>query len=120
MLSNDADTEPKPSAKPQPLGNMTLIVLLTTCTLCGLFILWRRADSLRAVVSHRLKTLRRPEGRIRLSEDDGPPAHEFIHDNPDEDEVEDDIDDEPLTERLPAKTSPPNEAISGNGIRVLA
>ncbi|KAK1227962.1 hypothetical protein PQX77_009009 [Marasmius sp. AFHP31] len=68
------------------------------------------------VFLQRLKTLRRPEGRIRLSEDNGPPAHAFIHDDPDEDEVEDDIDDEPLTERPPA--NPPPAAT--NGIRVLA
>ncbi|KAL0064920.1 hypothetical protein AAF712_008178 [Marasmius tenuissimus] len=112
--------EPKESPKPQPIGNITLIILLTTCTICGLFILWRRADAFRAVVSHRLKTLRRPEGRIRLSEDNGPPAYAFIHDNPDEDELEDDIDDEPLTERVPANPPPSNRTTATNGIRVLA
>ncbi|KAF9262012.1 hypothetical protein L218DRAFT_960620 [Marasmius fiardii PR-910] len=96
--------EPKESPKPQPLGNMLFVVLITTCTVCGLFILWRRVEGVRAVVSHRLKTLRRPEGRIRLSEDDGPPAHEFIHDDADDDEA-DDIDDEPLTERPPPEIS---------------
>lgn len=33
----------------------------------------------------RLKTLARPEGHIRLSEDDGPPAREFLEDDYDED-----------------------------------
>ena len=33
----------------------------------------------------RLKTLTRSEGRIRLSEDNGPPANEFLADDYDED-----------------------------------
>jgi hypothetical protein len=36
----------------------------------------------------RLKTFSEPEGRIRLSEDDGPPTHTFIEDD-DEDDDED-------------------------------
>ncbi|KAF9458692.1 hypothetical protein BDZ94DRAFT_1270014 [Collybia nuda] len=76
---------PRESPKPQPIGNMPMIILFTTCMLCVLFILWRRADTLRKVVSHQLKTLTRPEGRIRLSEDDGPPAREFLEDDYDED-----------------------------------
>ncbi|KAK7045405.1 hypothetical protein VNI00_007658 [Paramarasmius palmivorus] len=103
--------EPKTSPKPQPIGSMPLIVLFTTCTMCALFILWRRADALRTVISHQLKTIRRPEGRIRLSEDDGPPAHEFLQDDDgDEDavELEDDIDDEPLSER-PPRSKPSNQ-----------
>lgn len=46
-------TEPRKSPKPQPIGNIPIILLFTTCTLCILFILWRRADALRSVVSHR-------------------------------------------------------------------
>ncbi|KAK7447065.1 hypothetical protein VKT23_014277 [Stygiomarasmius scandens] len=80
--------EPKTSPKPKPIGNMPLIVLLTTCTLCLLFLLWRRADSLRSVISHQLKTITRQEGRIRLSEDDGPPAHEFLEDEHIDDALE--------------------------------
>ncbi|KAF5381527.1 hypothetical protein D9757_008169 [Collybiopsis confluens] len=76
--------EPKVSPKPQPLGNYALIVLLTTVTCCALFILWRRADALRAVISHQLKTITRSEGQIRLSSDDGPPAHDFIEDDEDD------------------------------------
>uniref|UniRef100_A0A0W0FML3 Uncharacterized protein n=2 Tax=Moniliophthora roreri TaxID=221103 RepID=A0A0W0FML3_MONRR len=100
--------EPKSSSKPQPIGNMPIIILFTTCTMCALFILWRRADALRSVISHQLKVIRQPEGRIRLSEDNGPPAHEFLQDDGDEDavELEDDIDDEPLTERPPKALKP--------------
>jgi hypothetical protein len=51
-----------------------------------------------------LKTWRRPEGRIRLSEDDGPSATEFLDGEFDDDnerlnEGDDDDDDEPLAER---------------------
>ncbi|KAF8900416.1 hypothetical protein CPB84DRAFT_1708934 [Gymnopilus junonius] len=93
--------EPRESPKPQPIGNMPMLFLLTTCTLCGLFILWRRADALRRAVSHQLKTFNRSEGRIRLSEDDGPPANEFLADDFDEDnEHLRDSDDEPLTEHI--------------------
>jgi hypothetical protein len=85
---------------------MPMIFLFTTCTLCFLFILWRRADALRSVIAHRcaaiilycfwiiypfsydrLKTITHPraEGAIRLSEDDGPPAREFLEDDYDDD-----------------------------------
>ncbi|KAJ7699297.1 hypothetical protein B0H17DRAFT_1049378 [Mycena rosella] len=80
--------EPKESPKPQPMGgNMPMIFLITTCTLCFLFILWRRASALRSVISHQLKTITNsnPEGAIRLSEDDGPPAREFLEDDYDDD-----------------------------------
>ncbi|KAI0920625.1 hypothetical protein AcW1_002311 [Taiwanofungus camphoratus] len=87
--------EPRQAPKPQPLGNLPLIFLFTTCTLCAVFILWRRASSLRTVVAHQLNTWTRKEGRIRLSEDDGPPVHEFLQDDYDEDN-ERLADDEPL------------------------
>ncbi|KAJ7153459.1 hypothetical protein C8R43DRAFT_829847, partial [Mycena crocata] len=79
--------EPKQSPKPQPMGgNMPMIFLFTTCTLCFLFIIWRRASALRSVISHQLKTIAQPtEGAIRLSEDDGPPAREFLEDDYDDD-----------------------------------
>jgi len=81
-----APGEPRPSPKPQPLGGNALVIFLfTTCTLCVLFILWRRAESLRSIVSHRLKTWTRREGTIRLSIDEGPPAREFLEDDYDED-----------------------------------
>ncbi|THV03527.1 hypothetical protein K435DRAFT_851830 [Dendrothele bispora CBS 962.96] len=80
--------EPKVSPKPEPIGNMPWVFLLTTCILCLLFILWRRADSLRSVISHQLKTITRRDGRIRLSEDDGPPAHEFLEDEHIDDALE--------------------------------
>jgi hypothetical protein len=49
----------------------------------------------------RLKTWtsRRTEGRIRLSEDDGPAATEFLGDDDGSDVLEDDEDDEPLSRR---------------------
>ena len=49
----------------------------------------------------RLKTFTRTEGTIRLSEDDGPPAREFLGDDFDEDnEHLDDSTDEPLSEHI--------------------
>jgi len=93
--------EPKESPKPQPIGSMLMVVLLTTCTLCFLFLIWRRADILRRVVSHQLKTLTSREGRIRLSEDNGPPANEFLADDYDEDnEHLNDIGNETLSEHI--------------------
>nr|GAT47975.1 predicted protein [Mycena chlorophos] len=81
-----APGEPKPSPKPQPMGgNMPMIFLFTTCTLCFLFILWRRASALRAVISHQLKTMASTSGAIRLSEDGGPPASAFLEDDYDDD-----------------------------------
>ncbi|KAL4065498.1 hypothetical protein V8B97DRAFT_1984506 [Scleroderma yunnanense] len=76
--------EPREGNKPEPIGSFLLVVLLTICTSCLLYILWRRASSLRTVVSHQLKTWTTDEGRIRLSEDDGPAATEFLSDADDE------------------------------------
>ncbi|KAG1859646.1 hypothetical protein F4604DRAFT_1535252, partial [Suillus subluteus] len=76
---------PHDGNKPQPLGNFGLIFIFTTSTLCLLYLLWRRASALRAVVSHQLQTWTRTEGQIRLSEDDGPSAVEFLTDADDED-----------------------------------
>ncbi|KAH0579984.1 hypothetical protein H2248_002803 [Termitomyces sp. 'cryptogamus'] len=92
------------SRRPQPIGNIPILFLFTTCTMCILFVIWRRADSLRGIVAHqwacflfsfrrshsptfRLRTLpiSQAEGRIRLSIDDGPPAREFIEDDYDDD-----------------------------------
>jgi len=81
--------EPRQSPKPEPMGGATFALLFTTCALCILFLIWRKADSLKRVVSHQLKTFSEPEGRIRLSEDDGPPTHTFIED--DEDDEDDDL-----------------------------
>jgi hypothetical protein len=72
-------------SRPEPIGSLPWLILWTTCTMCVLFILWRRASSFRRVVSHQLKTLREPEGRVRLSEDNGPPATEFLNDDYDDD-----------------------------------
>ncbi|KIM61861.1 hypothetical protein SCLCIDRAFT_88690, partial [Scleroderma citrinum Foug A] len=76
--------EPREGNKPEPIGNFPLVVLFTVCTSCLLYVLWRRASSLRTVVSHQLKTWTTQEGRIRLSEDDGPAATEFLSDADDE------------------------------------
>ncbi|KAI5887902.1 uncharacterized protein SCHCODRAFT_02639183 [Schizophyllum commune H4-8] len=80
--------EPKEvPSKPQPIGNIPLIFLFTLAGLCICFLLWRRADALRKVVSHQLKTLTgRPDGQIRLSDDDGPTVEEFIVDDEDEED----------------------------------
>ncbi|KAI0277177.1 hypothetical protein BGY98DRAFT_649058 [Russula aff. rugulosa BPL654] len=81
----------RPAPKPQPIGSFPFILLLTTATVCVLFIIWRRSDTLRTVVAHQLKTWTRQEGAVRLSEDDGPPAHLFLGD--DDEEQEDEIGD---------------------------
>jgi len=77
--------EPRESPKPQPLGDITIIILFTACTICALFLIWRKASSLRGVVSHQLKAFTSSDGRIRLSEDDGPPANDFLADDSDDD-----------------------------------
>ncbi|KAH7927566.1 hypothetical protein BV22DRAFT_1127266 [Leucogyrophana mollusca] len=97
MAPSYAPGEPREGSKPQPLGNFGLLFISTTITLCLLYLLWRRASSLRAVVSHQLKTWTRQEGTIRLSEDDGPSATEFLADADDEDIGRID-DDEPLAQ----------------------
>ena len=40
-------------------------------------------------LADRLKTFSEPEGRIRLSEDDGPPTHTFIEDDEEDDDDDD-------------------------------
>ncbi|OBZ74421.1 hypothetical protein A0H81_05531 [Grifola frondosa] len=87
--------EPRPAPKPQPLGNIPLIFLFTTCALCAIFLFWRRASTLRTVVAHQLNTWSGGEGAIRLSIDDGPSAREFLDDDYDDDN-ERLADDEPL------------------------
>ncbi|KAF9650077.1 hypothetical protein BDM02DRAFT_3082727, partial [Thelephora ganbajun] len=70
----------RPSPKPQPLTGIPFIFLFTTCGLCAIFLLWRKSDTLRSVVAHRLQPWSEG-GRIRLSEDDGPAATEFLDDD---------------------------------------
>ncbi|KIP03026.1 hypothetical protein PHLGIDRAFT_111346 [Phlebiopsis gigantea 11061_1 CR5-6] len=84
---------PRESTKPQPLGNYTIVFLFTTCTLCAMYLLWRKASSFRTVVAHQLSTWQ-GEGRIRLSTDEGPPARSFIDEDHDDDSSS--HDDEPL------------------------
>ncbi|KAJ3526860.1 hypothetical protein NM688_g8208 [Phlebia brevispora] len=97
--------EPRITPKPEPLGNFAWIVLFTTCTICALFLLWRRASAIKTVVAHQLQTWTGREGAIRLSVDDGPPARAFLDDDYDEDN-EIVADNEPLSlraERLKAE-----------------
>ncbi|KAH9837734.1 uncharacterized protein C8Q71DRAFT_754211 [Rhodofomes roseus] len=77
--------EPRKSPRPQPLGSIPFIFLFTTCALCVVFLLWRRASTLRKVVAHQLNTWTQNQGTIRLSEDDGPPAIEFLSNDFDDD-----------------------------------
>lgn len=49
---------------------------------------------------YRLKSWTRNEGAIRLSEDEGPPATEFLGDDYDEDNGSIDDDELPLAERV--------------------
>lgn len=105
LTADPKSPEARPAPKPQPIGSFPFILLLTTAMVCVLFILWRRSDALRTVVSHqcvqtvssshlffsfvflfRLKTWTRQEGAVRLSEDDGPPAHLFLEDDEEQDE----------------------------------
>jgi hypothetical protein len=71
---------------------------------------------------HSLKTITN-DGRIRLSEDDGPPAHEFLEGDYDEDNMHlDDSDDELLSEHVRKATQAwrgPNYTEEGQQIRVL-
>ena len=74
--------------------------------------------------THSLKTItNRNDGRIRLSEDDGPPAHEFLEDDYDEDNAHlNDSDDEPLSAHVKKATQAwrePNDPEEGQQIRVL-
>ncbi|KAI1790538.1 hypothetical protein LXA43DRAFT_482014 [Ganoderma leucocontextum] len=106
MAVLNARADPRPGTKEEPLGNFPLIFLFTTCTLCALFLLWRRATALRTVVA---QTWNHGEGRIRLSTDDGPSAREFLEDDYDDDN-ERLGDSEPLAvtaERLRKAASPP-------------
>ncbi|KAH9957525.1 hypothetical protein BC827DRAFT_654897 [Russula dissimulans] len=86
--------EARPAPKPQPIGSFPFLIIFTTATACILFIIWRRSEMLRTVVAHQLKTWTRQEGAVRLSEDDGPPAHSFLGDDEDQEEVFEDNDDE--------------------------
>ncbi|KAI0772420.1 hypothetical protein BD413DRAFT_663195 [Trametes elegans] len=108
VLGTTAD--PRPSTKPEPLGNAPLITLVSTCMLCAVFLLWRRASELRGVVAYQLTSWPQSNGRIRLSLDEGPSAREFLDDDYDDDN-ERLGDDEPLVvtaERL-RQAVPPAE-----------
>ncbi|KAH9060671.1 hypothetical protein EDB87DRAFT_1683367 [Lactarius vividus] len=80
--------EARPAPKPQPIGSFPFLFLCTTATACLLFVIWRRSEMLRTVVAHQLKTWTRQEGAVRLSEDDGPPAHSFLEEDDDDGQEE--------------------------------
>ncbi|KAH8988363.1 hypothetical protein EDB92DRAFT_1032914 [Lactarius akahatsu] len=80
--------EARPAPKPQPIGSFPFLFLCTTATACLLFVIWRRSEMLRTVVAHQLKTWTRQEGAVRLSEDDGPPAHSFLEEDDDVEQEE--------------------------------
>ncbi|KAF9024175.1 hypothetical protein BDZ89DRAFT_1114751 [Hymenopellis radicata] len=82
---NTAPGEPTPSPKPQPIGHVPSILLLSLIFCCVVFILWRRASAVRRVVGVGLKSLNGTDGPIRLSTDDGPSVAEFLEDDYDED-----------------------------------
>ena len=52
LLIAHSSSEPRPTTTPEPLGNFPIIFLFTTCTLCAVFLLYRRASELRTVVAH--------------------------------------------------------------------
>ncbi|KZV75814.1 hypothetical protein PENSPDRAFT_680795 [Peniophora sp. CONT] len=72
--------EPRPGEKPQPIGNAPFIFLFTTAAFCVLFLIWRRAHTLRKAVSVKLRALSGDGGAIRLSQDEGPSAASFLED----------------------------------------
>ncbi|KAI9435742.1 hypothetical protein H4582DRAFT_619850 [Lactarius indigo] len=53
--------EARPAPKPQPIGSFPFLFLCTTATVCLLFVIWRRSETLRTVVAHQLKTWTRQE-----------------------------------------------------------
>ena len=62
----------------------------------------------------RLKTLTQREGNIRLSEDDGPPAREFLKDDYDDENAglpEDNLEDESLAQHNARQM---NTSLTGN------
>jgi len=69
------------------------------------------------LISTRLKTFTQREGNIRLSEDDGPPAREFLEADYDDD-IEglsgDNSDDESLTHHTGPNTRQTNTSSTGN------
>ena len=70
------------------------------------------------LISTRLKTFTQREGNIRLSEDDGPPAREFLEDDYDDD-IEglsgDNSDDESLAHHNPRQTNTSSTGDAGEG-----
>ncbi|KAF8512822.1 hypothetical protein JB92DRAFT_2926510 [Gautieria morchelliformis] len=82
--------EPRPGERHDTSHSQALVFFLTVIAMVLLFLIWKRASSLKSVVQHRLRTFTSQEGAIRLPAEDGPPAEIF---NEDEDL---DADDQPL------------------------
>ena len=47
-----SNSEARPAPKPQPIGSFPFLLLITTATVCVVFILWRRSETLRTAVAH--------------------------------------------------------------------
>ncbi|KAH8822661.1 hypothetical protein DL96DRAFT_303646 [Flagelloscypha sp. PMI_526] len=84
--------EPTPGNKvTAPMGTVPAVILLIICGICMIIALARKANAVRRVISHRLQILtgQPDDGRIRLSEDDlSPSVAEFLHDDPEGDDLE--------------------------------
>ncbi|KAG8843203.1 hypothetical protein FRB96_004230 [Tulasnella sp. 330] len=77
--------------------------------LCLLFILYRRAASIKHVIGTRLKEWTGQEGGVRLSEDNGPSAQSFVVNDHLEDEDDDVVKLTPPGRRSP---QPPGNTLS--------
>ncbi|EIW76641.1 hypothetical protein CONPUDRAFT_84607 [Coniophora puteana RWD-64-598 SS2] len=72
---------PRLGHKNEPTGSFLIPLVLTIGGLALVFLLWRRASQLKSIVAHQLQTWRGDNaGNVRLSEDNGPPASEFLVD----------------------------------------
>ncbi|KIO19034.1 hypothetical protein M407DRAFT_152968 [Tulasnella calospora MUT 4182] len=107
--------EPDPRKSPHPddpFAGMWFMPMLALAGVCLLFILYRRAASIKYVVANqfpvRLKTWS-GEGQIRLSEDEGPSAQSFVVNDEHEREDDDVVTPSPL--RSPQPDHPSNLAL---------
>ncbi|KAG8980237.1 hypothetical protein FRB93_009325 [Tulasnella sp. JGI-2019a] len=100
--SNLTSADPDPRKSPHPDGGfmgLTLAPLLALAVLCLLFILYRRAASIKYIIGTRLNEWTGQEGQVRLSEDNGPSAQSFVVNDQLEDEDDDVV--TPLGKRSP-------------------
>ncbi|KAG8952128.1 hypothetical protein FRC04_005128 [Tulasnella sp. 424] len=90
LINNETDPDPRKSPHPDdPFAGMWFMPMLALAGVCLLFILYRRAASIKYVVANQLKTWS-GEGQIRLSEDEGPSAQSFVV-NDDHEREDDDV-----------------------------